>query len=121
MPANARLVGAACQSHIDPMTGGKVAAGHRTVLVPGLTCLRREREDRRRIRGRAGVERGGREIRLVRRVREVLGLERVARALPVCVTADTDERAGQEVAAVELDAGLVGPDGHLAPAAGVAG
>ena len=63
----------------------------------------------------------GREVGLVRRVREVLGLERVAGALAVGVAADADERAGKEVAAVELDAGLIGPDGQLTAAYRVPG
>src|ERR1700749_3747267 len=79
-----------------------------------------EAEDRRGAEGLPGVKRGGRIAGLVGRVGEVLGLERVARALPVRTAADAaGQRAGQEVPAVELDARLVRPDGHLPYARGI--
>src|SRR6185437_8860383 len=44
--------------------------------------LRVEREDGGRVEGTARLQHGGREVGLVGRVREVLGLERVGLALP---------------------------------------
>ena len=46
----------------------------------------------------------------------MLGLEGVAGALAVGVTGDAGQRAVEEVAAVELDARLVGPGGQPAAA-----
>src|SRR5208283_5888003 len=69
-----------------------------------------EREDGRRVERLARAEDRAGEVRLVRRVREVLGLERVAGALAVGLAADAHQRAVEEVAAVELNARLVGPD-----------
>src|ERR1700761_1190881 len=86
-----------------------------------LRCLGGEGEDRRRREGVARGERGRGEGRLVGRVGEVLGLEGVAGTLAVGVTGDASERAGEEVAAVELDARLVGPDGQLAAATRIPG
>src|SRR5579875_1709678 len=71
--------------------------------------------------GVAGLQLGRREVGLVGRVREVLRLEGVGEALPVAVAADAGEGAVQEVAGVELDAGLVGPHGELTAAARVVG
>lgn len=51
----------------------------------------------------------------------MLGLERVASALPVEVAGDAHQRAVEEVAAVELHAGLVRPDGQLATAGDLLG
>ena len=73
------------------------------------------------LNGLPGAESGGREGRLVGRVREVLGLERVPRTLPVGVAADAHQRAVEEVAAVELHARLVGPDGQQPAARRVEG
>src|SRR5262249_56819252 len=74
-----------------------------------------------RVEGLSCAQDGGREVRLVRRVREVLGLERVTRGLPVGVTADADQVPVKEVAGVELDTRLAGPHGEQAPAPGVQG
>src|ERR1700683_600702 len=62
-------------SILCPAAGWPPVIGHRIGLL-----VNREREDRRRGERLARVQGGGREIRLVGRVREVLGLERVARA-----------------------------------------
>src|SRR5580692_8492380 len=95
---------------------GKAVTGAGLVRTSPARAVGREREDRRRRARRAGLQLGGGEVGLVGRVREVLGLERVARALPVGVAADAHERPGQAVARVHLDAGLVGPDAHLTTA-----
>src|SRR6476620_9648059 len=63
----------------------------------------------------AGAEDGRREVGLVGRVREVLGLEAEAVALAVGAAGCADERAGQEIAGVELDARLGGTDFEAAP------
>ena len=73
-------------SHIpDPMTARRCPAalcGSPGTMALGLNLtVGRECEDCRRIDGGAGGERGGREGRLVGRVRVVLGLERVPGAL----------------------------------------
>src|SRR5215471_2904326 len=65
-----------------------------------------ECEDGCRVEGLPCPQDGRREVRLVRRVREVLGLERVTRGLPVGVTADADQVPIKEVAGVELDTRL---------------
>src|SRR6476661_559281 len=52
----------------------------------------------------AGAEDGRGEVGLVGRVREVLGLEAETVALAVGAAGCADERAGQEIAGVELDA-----------------
>src|SRR6202030_4403948 len=54
-------------------------------------------------------------------VREVLGLEGVRSTLAVSVAADAHQRPGQEVAGVELNAGLVRPYGELTAAGRVEG
>src|ERR1022692_142813 len=69
-----------------------------------------------RVERLARVEDRGRELRLVGRVREVLGLEGVSSTLPVDVAADAYQRPVEEVTAVELNARLVGPDRQLASA-----
>ena len=66
----------------------------------------REREGRGRPVGLAGAEHGGGEVGLVRRVGEVLGLQREPVALPVRPPAGAVQRAVEEVARVELDARL---------------
>src|SRR5215472_10069420 len=97
-----------------------VGARSATSLVarggPDGQWLRGEREDRRAGEGLARVQFSGREAGLVRRVREVLGLERVGLGLAVNVAAGAYEGAVEEVAGVELHARLVGPYGQLAAA-----
>src|SRR5215470_4533069 len=80
-----------------------------------------ELEDGCRVEGLSCLQDGGWEVRLVRRVREVLGLERVTRRLPVGVAADADQVPVEEVAGVELDTRLIGPHDQHAPAARVRG
>src|SRR5215211_389941 len=58
----------------------------------------------------AGRQHGRREVRVVGRVRVVLGLQGEPVALPVHPAAGADQRPVQEVAGVELDARLVGDD-----------
>ncbi len=78
-------------------------------LVVGLVVAGAEGVDRgARVRAARAQDRR-RECRLVRRVREVLGLEGERVALPVGVTARADERAVEEVARVELGARLGRP------------
>src|SRR5262249_17949508 len=74
-----------------------------------------EGEDRRRVEGLSCIQDRGGEVRLVRRVREVLRLERVPRGLPVRVAADADQVTVEEVAGVELNPRLVCPHGQLTP------
>src|SRR5580700_7783907 len=83
--------------------------------------LRGEREDGRGGDGLARLQLRGWEVGLVGRVREVLGLERVARALAVGVTADADQGSVEEVAGVHLYTGLVRPHGELTAAVRVPG
>src|SRR5579859_2747550 len=78
-----------------------------------------EGEDRCRGKGLARLKHGGREVGVVGRVREVLGLERIRLALAVGVAADADQVTVEEVAGVELHARLVGPDGQQPAAARV--
>ena len=112
----------------DPMgrtSGGvlvrhlRVARGGRGPRVKRWCVLRVEREDGGRVLGLARLQHGGREVGLVGRVREVLGLEGVRLALAVGVAADADEVTVEEVAGVELHARLVGPDGQQPAAARV--
>ena len=78
-----------------------------------------EAEHCRRIERLAGAEDGAREVRLVGAVGEVLGFERETVALAVAAVARAGERAGQEVAGVELDARLGRADLQDAPGAGL--
>ena len=72
--------------------------------------------DRRRVVGLPGTEDRRRELGLVRRVREVLGLQRKAIALAVLPATRAVQRAVEEVARVELDPRLVGLDRQQASA-----
>ena len=71
-----------------------------------VVAVRRQGVDGRRVVGLPGTEDRRREVRLVRRVGEVLGLQREPVALAVLPAARADERAVEEVAGVELDPGL---------------
>src|SRR5581483_9805049 len=115
-PGNDRRAGAAGPGQLrlsprsDPMA--ERAAGPRPPLLVvrggrrprGLSGVMRsylvEREDGGRVLGLARLQLGRGEVGVVRRVREVLGLEGVGGALPVSVTADADESAVEEVARV---------------------
>src|SRR4051812_44916678 len=74
---------------------------------------------RRRVVPLPGAEHGGGELRLVRRVGEVLRLETERRALFVDLAALARDLSVQEIARVELDAGLGGEHVHRAPARGI--
>src|SRR5437016_2752102 len=77
---------------------------------------RRERVDGRGLVRLPGTEDRRREVGLVRRIWEVLGLERQPIALAVLPATRAVERAVQEVARVELDSRLGGRDRQLATA-----
>ena len=62
--------------------------------------------------GFAGFEDAGREGRLVGGVREDLGFEAAGRAVRVFCSALAGHGAVEEVAAIELNAGLIGVDLH---------
>src|SRR5205814_5708286 len=68
--------------------------------------LRRELIDRRRRVPLSGLEHGRREVRLVRRVREVLRLKAKTITTNIDLAAFAGDRAVQEIACVELDARL---------------
>src|SRR6266545_1378203 len=87
-----------------PATGAAGSVGRELVDRGGLVEL-------------AGREHGRREVRVVGRVRVVLGLEGEAVALPVHPSAGPHQRPVQEVARVELQARLVGDDLEDAAAA----
>src|SRR3954447_10154613 len=77
------------------------SAGDRGRTSPGA-----EGVGRRRLERLPGPQHGRGEVRLVRRIREVLRLESEGVALPVGLVADAPECAVEEVAAVELRTGL---------------
>src|SRR5207302_325244 len=88
-------------------------------LSGGIRVLRGEREDGSRIEGLTRPQDGGREVGVVGRVREVLGLEGVRLALPVGVAADADPVTVAEGAGVELHARRVCPVGIRLASVGV--
>src|SRR5262245_54162801 len=67
----------------------------------------------------AGAQRRGRERGLVRRIREVLSLEAEGVAALVRAARLSDERAVEEVGAVELHSGLGRADLEDAPGSGL--
>src|SRR5205814_3603699 len=75
----------------------------------------RELVDRRLMIGLAGLELGGRELWVVRRIREVLRLQAKCRAMAVNLSTLAVNRAVEEVASIELNPGLGGEDLHDAP------
>src|ERR671920_878522 len=87
-------------------TGGARSVGGEPVDAGGVVAL-------------AGAQHGRREVGVVGRVRVVLGLQGQAVALAVGAAAGPDQGAVEEVARVELDAGLVGEDLQHPPAARV--
>src|SRR5215211_4770989 len=87
-------------------TGGARSVGGEPVDRGGVVAL-------------AGAQHGRREVGVVGRVGEVLGLQGETVALPVGAAAGPDHGAVEEVARVELDAGLVGEDLQHPPAARV--
>src|SRR5215218_10830360 len=87
-------------------TGGARSVGGEPVDRGGVVAL-------------AGAQHGRREVGVVGRVGEVLGLQGETVALPVGAAAGPDHGAVEEVARVELDAGLVGEDLQYPPAARV--
>src|SRR5215212_2361860 len=87
-------------------TGGARSVGGEPVDAGGVVAL-------------AGAQHGRREVWVVGRVREVLGLQGQAVALAVGAAAGPDQGPVEEVAGVELDAGLVGEDLQHPPAARV--
>src|SRR5215471_17417058 len=90
--------------------GAETAVPRRRIPAAGHSARRllgAERVDGCRVEGLSCPQDGGREVGLVRRVREVLGLERVTRGLPVGMAADADQVAVKEVAGVELDTRLI--------------
>src|SRR5690242_10300877 len=80
----------------------------RTASCTSRGLLGTEAVDRGALVGLAGAQDRGREVGVVGGVGEVLGLEGEGVALAVGLLADAQESAVEEVAAVELDAGLVG-------------
>src|SRR5215211_4066779 len=78
-------------------TGGARSVGGEPVDRGGVVAL-------------AGAQHGRREVGVVGRVGEVLGLQGEAVALAVGAAAGPDHGAVEEVARVELDAGLIGQD-----------
>src|SRR4051812_38053288 len=91
----------------DDFTGLRRGAGRITRPAP-LLLLRAEGVDGGRLVGLTGPQNRRREVRVVGGVREVLGLEGEGVALAVGLVANAEEGAVEEVAAVELGAGLVG-------------
>src|SRR5215213_5561525 len=89
-----------------PGTGSARSVGGEPVDRSGVVAL-------------AGAQHGRREVGVVGRVRVVLGLQSQAVALAVGAAAGPDQGAVEEVARVELDAGLVGEDLQYPPAARV--
>ncbi len=100
----------------SPRSGRPCRRAGSTVVVP--LAQRRERVDRRRVVRVARVEPGRRERLLVRRVGIVLRLQRQPVTLAVGPAARAVERAVEEVARVELDPRLGGPDLERAAARG---
>src|ERR1700678_1023325 len=88
---------------------------------PGLGLLGCELEDGGGFVGLAGAESGGGEAGVVGRVGEVLGFEAEAAVLFVLATGASGEGSVEEVAGVELDAGLGGVEGEGAAGGGVGG
>jgi hypothetical protein len=67
------------------------------------------------------IDLSGREVWLIRRVPEVLGLERAGSALAVDVAADAGQHAREKVARIQVDSRLIGPDGQFTAAHRVEG
>src|SRR5690242_1367136 len=95
---------AGCASTVDSTAGGALSIGT-------------ELEDRGGLVDLPGPQHRRREVRVVRRVRVVLGLEGEAVTLAVHPATGAHQRAVEEVAGVELDARLVGVHAEH-PAAG---
>src|SRR5258708_20738078 len=65
-----------------------------------------KREDRRRMVPFAGADDGGREVRMIRRIGEVLRLETERRAFLIDAADFSRQRAVEEITGVELQSGL---------------
>src|SRR3954463_898032 len=113
----------ACEATLGPPGGGRcdviapAAVAQPSSTLRDLAADRREAVDRRALERLPRPQHGRGEVRVVRRVREVLGLECEPVALAVAVAAEAVERPVEEVPGVELDAGLRRRDRQL-PAAG---
>src|SRR4030088_1719518 len=86
------------------------------MLQAAVVARRRELIDGRRVVRLPRTEDRRREVRLVRRIWEVLGLQRQPVPLAVLLVAGAVQRAVEEVARVELDPRLVGLDRQQASA-----
>src|SRR5215813_1816033 len=94
----------------------------RTILhKPTIALARREAVDRGGLEGLAGLQFRSRELGMIRRVGKMLCFQAEGVTLLVDLASGSGDRAVEEVAGIELHAGLVGEDFEDASGGGLVG